>query len=89
MTNGYGKSDSSIVPGKSPNEVPQGTEEEMEGRGLAKGNPFEQNALRTQGRMSCAPSALERVRQGARRERVASLEPCIPSLPLERFGVTT
>jgi retron-type reverse transcriptase len=40
----------------------------MEGRGLAKGNSFERNARRTQCRES-ATSALERVRQAARRDR--------------------
>ncbi len=65
MMDGYGKSDSPIVPEKSPNKALQGVAEEMEGRGLAKGNPFEQNAHRTQGRNSSAPSAFERVRQAA------------------------
>jgi len=40
----------------------------MEGRGLAKGNPPESNTHRTQGRAS-VPSALERVRQAARKDR--------------------
>src|SRR5213594_21989 len=44
------------------------TAEGMEGRGLAKGNPRQQNAPRTPSRKG-APSALERVRQAARRDR--------------------
>ncbi len=44
--------------------------EEVEGRGLAKGNPDEQNAPRTQSREG-APSALERVRRVARKDRKA------------------
>ena len=40
----------------------------MEGRGLAKGNSRQQNAPRTQSRDD-VPSALERVRQAARRDR--------------------
>jgi group II intron reverse transcriptase/maturase len=40
----------------------------VEGRGLAEGNSPERNAYRTQGRND-AQSALERVRQAARRER--------------------
>ena len=40
----------------------------MEGRGLAKGNPSQQNAPRTQSRDG-APSALERVRQAAERDK--------------------
>jgi len=42
--------------------------EGMEGRGLAKGNLRQQNAPRTPSREG-APSALERVRQAARRDR--------------------
>src|SRR5439155_10127903 len=42
--------------------------EGTEGRGLAKGNSPERNALRTQGRGG-APSALERVLQAARKDR--------------------
>jgi len=40
----------------------------MEGSGLAKGNPSQQNAPRTQGRVG-APSALERVREVAERDK--------------------
>ena len=67
MTHGAGKSDSPIVPEKFPNKVPQGAAEGMEGRGLAKGNPQEQNAPRTQSRTG-TQSALERVRQAARKD---------------------
>jgi RNA-directed DNA polymerase len=73
MMNEYGKSDSSIIPEKSSNKVRKRAAEEMEGRGLAKGNPLKSNASRTQSR-SDAPSALERVRQAAK---------------LTRFGVIT
>jgi RNA-directed DNA polymerase len=68
MTNGRGKSDSSTVPPKSPNKAEGPAAEAMEGKELAKGNSPERNALRTQGRES-APSALERVRQAASRNR--------------------
>jgi len=44
------------------------TVEATEGRGLAKGNSPERNAFRTQGRED-APSALERVRQAATRDK--------------------
>src|SRR5437016_7274028 len=40
----------------------------MEGRGLAKGNSPERNALWTQGQCG-APSTLERVRQAARKDK--------------------
>jgi retron-type reverse transcriptase len=68
MMHESGKSDSPIVPKKSPNKAGQSAAEGTEGRGLAKGNPQEQNAPRTQGRTG-AQSALERVRQAAKKDR--------------------
>ena len=68
MMNGRGKSDSLIEPAKLPNNAEGLAAEAMEGRKLAKGNSPERNALRTQGWES-APSALERVRQAARKDR--------------------
>ena len=62
------KSDGPIVPLKSPNKAGQPAAEEVEGRGPAKGNLPQQNAPRTQRRES-APSALERVRLAAARDR--------------------
>lgn len=70
MRNEHGKSDRPIVPGKSPNKASRAAAEEMEGRGLAKGNPSQQNASRTQSRTD-APSALDRVRQTATRNKDA------------------
>lgn len=67
------KSDSSIVPRKPSNEIGRPIEEEVEGRGLAKGNLVEHDVSRTQSRTD-AHSALERVRQAA---------------PLVRLGVMT
>src|SRR6201993_5080310 len=68
MTNGPGKSDSPVVPEKSPNKAGQPVAEGTEGRGLAKGNLPQQNASRTPSRTD-APSALERVRQAAKKDR--------------------
>src|ERR1700730_4346 len=68
MTNGPGKSDRPTVPGKSPNNAGQPATEGMEGRGLAKGNLPQQNASRTPSRTD-APSALERVRQAASKDK--------------------
>ncbi len=68
MMNGHGKSDSPVVPEKSPNKAGQPAAEGMEGRGLAKGNLPQQNASRTPSRMD-APSALERVRQAAGKDK--------------------
>jgi RNA-directed DNA polymerase len=79
MMNEHGKSDRPIVPGKSPNKAGISAEEEMEGRGLAKGNLGQQNAFRTQSRVKGvpgdrssslgsqdAPSELAQIRQTAR-----------------------
>src|SRR5258708_12066295 len=66
--NDQGKSDRPVVPMKSPNNAGQPVAEGMEGSGLAKGNPRQQNAPRTPSRDG-ALSALERVRQAARRDR--------------------
>ena len=63
--NEHGKSDRPIVPGKSPNKARVSAAEEMEGRGLAKGNLGQQNAPRTQSRIS-APSELAQIRQTAK-----------------------
>ena len=68
MMDGQGKSDRPEVPGKSPNNTGPPAAEGTEGRGLAKGNPLEQNASRTPSR-SGALSALERVRQTAKGDR--------------------
>ena len=68
MMNDVRKSDSSVVPKKSPNKVGQPAAEAVEGRGLAKGNRPERDTYRTQSRGS-VPSALERIRQVARKDR--------------------
>ncbi len=67
--NGYRKSDSSVLPEKSPNKTaPIAVAEEAEGRELAKGNLRQQNAPRTQGRAG-AQNALEQIRLAAARDR--------------------
>ena len=66
--NDRGKSDSSVVPEKLPNKAGRPAAEAVEGRGLAKGNSPEGNALRTQSRDG-AHSALERVREAATKDR--------------------
>jgi RNA-directed DNA polymerase len=66
--NDPGQSDRPVVPTKSPNNAERSAAEEMEGRGLAKGNPRQQNAPRTPSRDG-ARSALERVREAAEREK--------------------
>src|SRR5438876_1128839 len=68
MTNGPGKSDSPVVPVKSPNKAGQPVAKGMEEGGLAKGNLPQQNASRTPSRKD-APSELERVRQAAEKDK--------------------
>ena len=68
MMHGHGKSDSSIVRTKPPNEAEPEAKEAVDGRGLAKGNLLKRNMSRTQGRPGM-PGALERIRQPARRDK--------------------
>jgi group II intron reverse transcriptase/maturase len=65
-----GKSDSSIVPEKPSNKAEEPAAEVVEGRELAEGNRFGQNASRTQRRSSAgASNALEWIREAARKDR--------------------
>jgi group II intron reverse transcriptase/maturase len=68
MTNERRKSDSSVVPMKSPNKAGPPAAEAVEGSGLAKGNSPERHDDRTQRRMQSS-DGIERVRQAARKER--------------------
>ncbi len=68
MMHDRGQSDRPVVPTKFPNKAGDPAAEGMEGRGLAKGNPSQQNAPRTLGRDG-ALSALERVREAAKRDK--------------------
>jgi RNA-directed DNA polymerase len=68
MMNEHGKTDRPAVPAKSSNNAKQTVAERMKGRGLTKGNLPQQNASRIQSRID-APSALERVRQAARKDK--------------------
>ena len=70
--NEHEKSDHPIVPTK-PSNKGTGNEprpaEVVEGRGWAKGNPSQGDTSRTQGRVKDVPSALERIRQAAARDK--------------------
>ena len=68
MMNEHGKSDRPAVPVKSPNKTGQPVAEGREGSGLTQGNLPQQNAFRTASRTD-APSALERVRQAASKDK--------------------
>lgn len=81
---GSQKSDGPIVPTKPPNNVAHATAEAVEGRGPAKGNTTEQNAARTQRRIT-APSALDRVRQAARRDRKAKFTALLHHITIDRL----
>src|ERR1035441_9160644 len=74
MMNERGKSDRPVVPVKFLNKAGQPAAEGMEGRGLTKGNLQQQNASRTQSR-SNAPSALERIRQAASKDKEMRFTP--------------
>jgi len=70
LMNEHGKSDRPVVPKKLANKgcgEPRPAER-VEGRGLAKGNPDQQNRDRTQNRRDLQ-NALERVRQAAQRDK--------------------
>jgi group II intron reverse transcriptase/maturase len=84
MMNGQGKSDRSIVPTKPPNKARTAATEVVEGRGLAKRNMGQQNAPRTQRRIS-APHALERVRQAARKDRKAKFTALLHHVTVDRL----
>jgi len=90
MRNGQGKSDGFIEPAKLPNKAEGPAAEAMEERERAKGNSPECNALRTQGRDG-APSALERVRPAAskdKKQRFTALLHHIDGETCEHYGET-
>lgn len=68
MMNIRGKSDDSIVPANLSNKATRVAAETGEGRGSAKENTGQQNALRTQSRAG-VPNALERMREKARKDK--------------------
>jgi hypothetical protein len=85
MMHRHGKSDSSIVPTKPPNEAEPEAKEVVEGRGLAKGKAPERNMSRTQSWMSMF-NALERIRQAVMKD---GSERCYHSYSSASIGVIT
>ena len=69
MMDDPGQSDRPVVPTKSPNKAGRPAAEGMEGRDLTKGNSGQPNASRTRRREDDAPSALDRVRRAAKRDK--------------------
>jgi len=67
--NGPQKSDGLVVPTKPSNKAANAAAETVEGRSPAKGNTDQQNASRTQSRKVGAPSALDRVREAANKDK--------------------
>src|SRR5207247_10176397 len=82
---GGGKSDRPIVPTKSPNKAGRPEAEAAEGRGLTKENVDRQNTPRTQSRNDGVPSALDRVRQAALRNRKERFSALFHHITLERL----
>ena len=79
----HGKSDSPIVPAKLPNKAE--AEEAVEERGLTKGNVVQQNTPRTQSRNRNVPSALERVREVAKRNKDVKFTALLHHVTTERL----
>jgi RNA-directed DNA polymerase len=84
VMDGRGKSDGPVLPTKSSNKAGIPVAEAMEGRGSAKGNVGQQNASRTQSR-SDVPSALDRVRQMAKRDKKVRFTALFHHVTLERL----
>jgi len=82
---GDGKSDSPILPTKSPNKAGHTVAEVVEGRGLTKENTDQQNASRTQCRTTGVPSALDRVRQVAVRNKEERFNALLHHITVERL----
>src|SRR6266496_2468971 len=83
--NDRGKSDSRVVPGKRANNAGGPVEEPVEERRLAEGNTDQQNASRTLSRDDDASSALDRVRQAARKDRNARFTALLHHVTVDRL----
>ena len=69
MMTGLGQSDNPVVPANDPNNAGRSAAEGREGRGLAKGNPSQQNQSIGHSAATDWPSALDRIRRAARKDR--------------------
>lgn len=84
MMDDGGKSDRPMVPTKRPNKTATAAAEDVEGRGLTKGNVDEQNAARAQNRIP-AHSALDRVRERAKRDKDAKFTALLHHVTIDRL----
>src|SRR5262245_27723918 len=82
--NEVGQSDRPVVPTKPTNKASTTAAESVERRGLAKGNTGGQNAPRTQSRTR-APSALDRVRHVAIRNKQMRFTALLHHVDIERL----
>lgn len=80
-----GKSYSSIISTNPPNKVGEPAAEAVEKRGLTKENADQQNTLRTQRRTQSVPSALDRVRQLAARNKKERFSALLHHVTVERL----
>ena len=85
MTHGHGKSDGPVVPAKRSNKAARAVAESVEERGPTKGNTNQQNMSRTQSRNHGVPSALERVREVATRDKEAKFTALLHHVTVDRL----
>src|SRR3954453_23690575 len=83
--NDHRESDSRVVPAKLANKAEESAAELVEGRRLDEGNTGQQNACRTQSRDVSAPSALERVRHVAAKDRDAKFTALLHHVDVDRL----
>ncbi len=84
MMNEHEKSDRPVVPASHRNKGAFASADGGEGRGLAKGNPSQDNTDRTQCRGN-VPSALERIRKAALRDRRSKFTALLHHVTIERL----
>lgn len=82
--NEHQKSHTPVVPAKHRNKAAEAGADGVEGRGVTKRNPEGQNTHRTQSRASVT-SALDRVREAARRDRTMQFTSLLHHVTVERL----
>ena len=82
--NEHGKSDSSVVPAKSPNNTAHAVAEVVEGRGLAKENTVGKTRPGHRAGQGVS-SALDRVREVARKDKEARFTALLHHVSVDRY----